>query len=247
VNEPTWKESPQFILEIPHDDKVTITLTQLQKPEGKYHHIGFIVMKAEESKKRKFATSDAVFQTQFMNTATSSGEVDLPAGAYNILTCTFHPNCENTFEISVSGNSMGKSQLYELTPANDWKKVSAKGAWTGNKCGGCSNNKNTWMQNPMFRLDVTKPDLIKIVIDVHDDIKSAAGYYLWTTTDGTTVGKMIAASTFLQASKNLSVSKDWPLEPGTYLVMPATFEPNKLGSFTLMALAGKEQCKLTPL
>jgi len=247
VNEPTWKESPQFILDVPVDDKVTINLQQLQKPEGKYHHIGFIVMKAEPSKKRKFVTADAVYQTQFMNTQTNSGELDIQAGAYNILACTFKPNCENTFEISVSGNHLQKASLYELTPANDWKKTSLKGAWVQGKCGGCSNHKNTWMQNPLYRLEVPQADLFKIIVDVHDDIKSAAGYYLWATADGNAVGKLIAASNFLQGSKNLSVSKDWQLEPGRYLIMPATFEPNKFGSFTVVVLSEKVNCKITAI
>jgi len=137
--------------------------------------------------------------------------------------------------------------LFELTPDKDWKKSALKGAWGQGKSGGCSNHKNTWMQNPLFRLEVGQADLVKIIVDVQDDIKSAVGYYLWATADGNAVGKLIAASNFLQGSKNLSVSKDWQLEPGKYLIMPATFEPNKFGSFTVVILAEKVNCKITAI
>jgi len=247
TNEPTWKESPQFILEVPQDDKVTINLKQLQKPEGKYHHIGFIVMKSEPTKKRKFNTTDAVYQTQFMNAEFNTGEVDLPAGAYNIITCTFKPNLENTFELSATGKSLQKGSLQELTPANDWKKAIAKGAWVSGKSGGCGNNKSTFLQNPLFRIDLSQADTVKIVLEVNDNIKSAAGYYLWSTTDGKTPVKQIGASNFLQSPKNLTVSKDWQLETDKYLIMPATFEPNKLGTFTVSAYSVKDDCKLTPI
>jgi len=127
------------------------------------------------------------------------------------------------------------------------KKVSTKGSWVKGKAGGCSNYQNTWMQNPYFRLEINQADFVKIMVDVLDDIKSAVGYYLFNTADGNTPGKMIAASSFLTGSKNLSVSKEWDLEPGKYLIMPSTFDPEKYGSFNVVILSDKVTCKITPL
>jgi len=232
-NEPTWKVSPQFILEIPVDEKVTITLKQQKPPDGKYFHIGFIVMKSEPIKKRKFQTSDVIHQTQFINTASTSGDINLKAGAYNIVACTFRPNIENTFELSVYGQNE-KVILYELTSENDWKKVSLNGRWSPGKDGGCSNNKNTWMNNPYYLLELHQKSTVKVVVDVLI-LKSAIGYYLWTTDDGKKVVKMIGASTFVQGLKNVSVSKDWELDPGKYIVIPTTFEPNLHSDFVITA------------
>jgi len=149
----------------------------------------------------------------------------------------------------VCGGSLDSSeiQLYEVTPVNDWMKNVLKGAWTENRAGGCSNHKNSWKQNPLYRLELTQPDLIKIVLEVHDDIQSAAGYYLFNSEDGFALGNFISVSKFLPFNKFLYVSKDWPLEVGQYIIMPATFEPNKFGSFTIMVLSSKDLCKITAL
>jgi len=103
------------------------------------------------------------------------------------------------------------------------------------------------MHNPLYLIELTQHDVIKINLDVDDNVKSAARYYLWTTLDGVTPGKLLGASNFLLYNKNYSISKDWELDPGRYLIMPATFEPNKLGSFKLMAFSVKETCKLSAL
>jgi len=241
-NEPTWKESPQFILELPADDKVKLSLKQLQKVDDKYHHIGFVVMKSEPSKKRKFQTVDVVHQTPFLNRQTNAADIELPAGAYNILACTFHPNLENTFELSVQTNYNAK--LYELTPDFDWKKTSIKGQWTAGRDGGCSNNRDTWTQNPTFCLDVKRKSGVKLIVDVLEGIQTGVGYYVFETQDGKKESKLVGGSTFVQGSKNLSVAKDWDLEPAKYLVRVATFDPNHHASFILTALSDY-QCPQT--
>jgi len=242
-NEPTWKESPQFILDLPADDKVTITLKQLQRVDNKFFHVGFVVMKSEPAKKRKFQTTDVIHQTQFVNGQTNVADVDLTAGAYNILASTFHPNLENTFEMIVQTNHKA-AKLYELTPDVDWKKTSLEGLWAAGKDGGCSNNKATWMQNPTFCLDVEQQSGVKLIVDAVDGLQTAIGYYVFTTKDGKKVVKMVNASPFVQGAKNVTVAKDWDFEPGKYLVMVATFEPNRHGAFTLTALAD-QPCKLS--
>jgi len=157
--------------------------------------------------------------------------VELPAGTYNILASTFHPNLENTFELIIAGSpNIKKAKFYELTPDLDWKKQQVQGEWAPGKDGGCSNNKSTWMQNPTYCLAVNRKATLKVVVDVAAP-KSAIGYYVFTTKDGKQV--LNGSSSFVQGSKNVTVAKDWDLEPGKYLLMPATFEPKLHGSFVL--------------
>eukprot|EP01123_Difflugia_compressa_P010480 TRINITY_DN3847_c0_g1_i1.p1 TRINITY_DN3847_c0_g1~~TRINITY_DN3847_c0_g1_i1.p1 ORF type:complete len:1025 (-),score=208.60 TRINITY_DN3847_c0_g1_i1:50-3124(-) len=239
TNEPTWKQSPQFILEIPQDDKVTITVKQLQKVDGKYLHCGFIVMKAEKTKKRKYVVSDVVHQSQFVNSLTNEAEVPLQAGAYNIFASTFHPNLENTFELSVAGsNKLKQGKLYELTHDNDWRMAVLNSKWSPGKEGGCSNNKTTWMQNPTFCVEIPQPTNIKILVDVISPLKTAVGYYLFSSKDGKKVTRMIGASSFVQGAKSIAVVKDWEIvEAGKYLIIVTTFEPKHHAPFTLTVLS----------
>jgi len=202
-------------------------------------------MKAEPAKQRKFQTTDIVFKSQFINSPESSSDVVLPQGTYNILVCTFQANLENTFELSVKGKNLQRAKLYEITPNLDWKKVTIEGSWSPGQDGGCSNNKDTWMQNPTFALELREKSTVKIVLDVVD-VKTPIGYYVFQSKDGKKVSKMIGPSSFAQvgALKHVSTVKDWELEAGKHLVMPATFEAKHHANFVL-SVYSETVCKLS--
>jgi len=243
-----WKISPQFILELPHPDKLSIKIKQISKgPDGKWMHIGFFVFQAEAAKKRKINSSNIVYQSQFINMQESGAEVDLPAGSYNILCCTHKADLVNDFELTVQAPKTNFS-LYELTPENDWKVISADGAWTPGSDGGCSNNKTTWLNNPKLKLEIGVKSNIKIVLDAPEKVHSAIGFYVFgAPTGGKVVGDLVGMSEFTKSVRleHVVVSKDFELNAGHYVVMPATFEPAHHTSFALSIYSDHEQCKLS--
>uniref|UniRef100_A0A6B2KYH0 Calpain catalytic domain-containing protein n=1 Tax=Arcella intermedia TaxID=1963864 RepID=A0A6B2KYH0_9EUKA len=239
INEPTWKQNPQFILELPTESKIAVTLKQTQKVDNKFLHCGFIILKADPQKKSKIQIVDNIHQSQYINSQSNTSDVSLSAGAYNIITTTFHPNLENTFTLSVAHDCDPKTtKFFLLTPQNDWAVQKASGAWGPGKDGGCSNNKATWMQNPQFLLQVDQKVSAKVVLEVNGP-KSAVGFYLFTSNDGVKVVKMVGASAFMQGQKLVSVVKDYDLEPGKYILLAATFDPAKHSNFDVIVYADK--------
>jgi len=251
VNPLTWKTSPQFILELPKGDKVNIRVKQTTtRSDGKYHHIGFFVFKSELAKKRKFNTTEIVHQTEFINAQESGAEVSLPLGAYNILVCTYQPNLEGEFELTVKGSTAASAlKLYELTPSNDWKALSMDSKWGPGRDGGCSNNQATWMSNPQFSLVVGEKSFLKIVLDVAEEAKCAVGFYVFATKDGKKPSAVNTISPFVQPNnlQHIIVTKDVELDAGTYIIMPATYVPNNHARFQLNAYCDHQKLSLTPL
>jgi calpain len=132
----------------------------------------------------------------------------------------------------------GKRRLEEAIFAGAWEKnVNA---------GGCINNRATFWTNPQFRFTVTDPDpsddenkCFAVVGVMQRDVrrKSGAdfltiGFMIYEAAEGQTAlltraqlltKRSVGKSTF---SNSREVSAHFRLNPGTYVVIPSTFQPN---------------------
>jgi len=234
----SWIQSPQFILKVPSKDTVQIELKSLTKD-----YTGLFVFKSEPAQKRKFTATDIVYQSKFTKSEINSVSIPFEPGSYNILCCTLTPDVEAKFTLTVTGHFTDTKQLIEMTEETDWQKSSISGKWITGQSGGCSNNVNTWMQNPMFKLEVGEKSIVKIVLNA--EVPAAAGYYLFSTKDDK-VNELIGKSTFAKPQAGHAISTgNWTLEPATYFVLPATFNPDVQGSFVIDFYSDHKVCTLS--
>jgi len=172
-------------------------------------------------------------------------DISLVPGTYNILCCTFEPDVESEFELTVTGSFSNAKQLFELNEKTDWQKSSISGKWAPGTDGGCSNNKNTWMQNPMFKVEVIEKSNIRIMLD-SEKVASAVGYYVFSTKDGKKPFELIGKSPFTKPQGAHTISaENWPMEPASYLIMPATFDQKNHGNFVVNVYSDHKVCKLS--
>jgi len=225
-------------------------LQEKNTKDGKFLHIGFFVFKADiPAKKKKINTRDLVFQSQLINAEDVTATIDLEPGTYNIVACTYHPNLENSYSLSVAGTCFtSPRQFYELTPALDWKIVTTTGAWKHGKAGGCSNHVTTWRDNPQFLITCTHKQTVKILLETERDV--AVGFYLFKTKDGHTTDEALPNSPFvsgLTLGKVTSVKDYVDFLPGKYILRAATFIPNIHEKFTLQVLAESVSCSVSEI
>ena len=57
--------------------------------------------------------------------------------------------------------------LCDIIP-NRWNRIKIRGEWKGETAGGCMNNRDTWGNNPQFKLSVSMPTEVVIMI-MQDD------------------------------------------------------------------------------
>lgn len=87
--------------------------------------------------------------------------MELEAGEYVIIPCTFKPGVEIPFFLNVysEGNPT-------LTPCIDWKISAVDGEWSKSKgnAGGCPNYPS-WRENSQYLFKLTKQDTVSIILD----------------------------------------------------------------------------------
>ncbi|KAM8975311.1 calpain-5 [Pelodytes ibericus] len=132
-----------------------------------------------------------------------------------------------------------------------WEEVALQGAWIKhddalqNRCGGCVNNKSTYLQNPQFVFDVKKPEdevliclqqktkrttrkdgkfeNLAIGFDVHQ-VELNRKYRMHTPQT------KVASSIYIN-SRSVFMRKE--MKEGRYVIIPTTFEPAHTGDFLL--------------
>lgn len=140
-----------------------------------------------------------------------------------------------------------------LSTQKTWREVVHFGSWIKqsdplkNRCGGCMNHKQTFLQNPQYILDVSEEEEKLLVSLEQRDMKihrsRGAGENL---TIGYVIFKVelnrkyrmhdlitqqnVATSTFINAR---SVFMKKTLSKGRYIIIPSTFESGHLGDFML--------------
>ncbi|XP_034055820.1 calpain-5-like [Gymnodraco acuticeps] len=134
-----------------------------------------------------------------------------------------------------------------------WNEVVHFGSWTKNaepllnRCGGCANNKPTFLQNPQFLFDVTKESDEVLISLQQKDMKI---HRRFGQGENITVGfsvikvelnrkyrmhdiltqQCVQTSTFINAR---TVFMRCTLEQGRYVLIPTTFKPYTLGDYMI--------------
>jgi len=241
VNNSTWRNNPQFMLEVTKDTSLTLVLEQETKQNmsaDKLPSIGLTVLPGKGSKNKVFAMEDVknVFTSTFTNATQVTLEVTLSAelSPWFIMPSTYAPGVEANFCITVFGYT---GKINSVIEENVTKK-SLRSAWTSSTSGGCKNH-TTWRKNPTFLLKTHAAS--EVVITLAQSQKSTLygiGVYLFNYTGNTSsLDQQVGKSSFI---RGLEVSMTLKLDkPSSVIVLPCTLDP-AVDSFNISAFSSSK-------
>eukprot|EP00020_Sapocribrum_chincoteaguense_P008065 CAMPEP_0170756206 /NCGR_PEP_ID=MMETSP0437-20130122/13908_1 /TAXON_ID=0 /ORGANISM="Sexangularia sp." /LENGTH=864 /DNA_ID=CAMNT_0011095387 /DNA_START=69 /DNA_END=2663 /DNA_ORIENTATION=+ len=225
-NRGTWRNSPQFLLEVSAPGSVTLTLSTLVPNT----HVGLYVSAFGGRRQLELLVDQVVAQSEFSPSSVALTTTFSSAGTYVVAACTFEPGQEGEFELMAVGDvATGLSLLQD-------HKAMQRGLWTGERRGGCSNNA-TWPENPQFLLSLPAGGPVDLVLaqEVGDGATAQGmGFMVFDSAKGLVLPPL--AESKLVAFDY--VTHTVTLSPGQQVtVVPTLFEAGKEGAFALYAYA----------
>jgi serine/threonine protein kinase len=156
------------------------------------------------------------------------------------------PSKSISFELKI--NAMATLTIRQLPKMAE---IVRNGEWTKDTAGGCINHAS-WRRNPQFLIRVNETSDIHLFITQMLDHLQYIGFYLVKTDEPTRKVMKISQSRILNSDtkfrkKSEIYSGRLSLNPGTYALVVATFDPNALGKFCVALLSDKHSLSLTPL
>jgi len=238
INTPLWRNNPQFFLFMQQTGKVNISLGQGDNDDS----IGFYVVKTNGHRVIVIdSKEDILGKGAFEKKRDVNCELTLEQSKdpYCIIPCTFKPNIEKKFWISVNleGGEKPKNVL-NLLPCNYvWAKKSIRHEWKDGQSGGCRNNEATWLQNPICKLDAEESgDIIVILSQPHckEPEGNSIGFYIVKTkSEGPLTNANVSMVGKGAFRRDYEVSAKLSLTKGIYYIIPCTFKAGGKGGFTL--------------
>jgi hypothetical protein len=137
---------------------------------------------------------------------------------------TFQANQENKFVVKVIGDGATLAEM-----PSKWHTVAHKGEWKAGLNGGCVNNRDTFKQNPLYKLTLKAKTVFYVVLA--QEGKSGIGFQLFRNKALTMTA---GASPF---SPNPSNSLRYEVEAGEYFLLVSTFNAGENGPFTVSVAA----------
>lgn len=223
-NTPQWRRNPQYTLAIgPGGGTVKIVLWQ--KPKDPLPFISFYIFKAADSK-RVLDMKEKIYATEhFVNKESIEAVCNFPEGLFSIMCATFQPD-SSAFTLCVSGTG-----LQSLRPVQEHSMASIAGGWAKPLAGGCMNHP-TWRSNPKYLLKVDESsEKVKVYGVLIADSEVGSGFYVF----GPNQNVPIAKSGFT----TVSVGFEFSVGPGSYTILPATYEFGKETPFELTLYTDK--------
>jgi hypothetical protein len=125
-----WRDSPQYLLSVQTEGKYRISIQQ--HPIEPLPPIGFVIFKADDTKRKKLTLSDFVLVPKdYIATPNVAGEVSLTPGDYMLLISTDKPGLANTFTLEVTATGPGAQEAkFSITEPAAYKKVAILGSYS---------------------------------------------------------------------------------------------------------------------
>jgi len=233
TNYPSWRKNPQFSIVSDQDAEIEIFLEQKEKKP--FPGIGFYIMKiGTNAQRRVLNDKDILMSSDFTQAIRISKKIRLPGNSpHMIMTCTFSPGIENSFVVSAKcpKSPTAVVTIKEITAETDWLVTEMQSQWDARLSGGCQNHQS-WKSNPHFLLQIYDRTEICVILSVPEKEGGVPpmGFYIGATTDGKTFGNSVGASQFIPST---CVSSGFGFPAGNFIILPCTFQPGLISSFTL--------------
>jgi hypothetical protein len=174
----SWRNNPQYLLDLPAGGDVFISLTQpaLFGPIAvrKYLAVGLCVLRGGGSgggrrrilvvKREQLLATSPISDTRELSIS-----LTLPPSApdcpHVIVPYTYEPGEVGGFKLCCW--SAVPFTLNALAPRGDWKHTSATAEWAHSSAGGCPNPENPgWHGNPQWELQVRVPTTVHLILEL---------------------------------------------------------------------------------
>jgi len=232
-NYPTWRWNPQYFLKLSKNftGKLKVSLTQAKTKN--IDHIGLYILKNDGTGRRMLSAKQAVAKSGFktLPTVHLEAELDGSNSPYIVVPCSFDPKKEGKFKVSTD-----QGTLKEITPDRDWYELGVQGSWKGITAAGCKNHK-TFKKNKQYHIvaNVVTDKVVVVVSQTEKPEFNQIGVYLIQSEESTDLERIsskdfIAKSTFEDGNEAVVYCH---LNPGKYVIIPCTFEPQHEASFYL--------------
>ena len=261
-----FRNNPQFVftVEKPTQVLVTLRLTKSSRPNAPVHTMSIHVFQVRDTAHAfpEMPSYGAVIESERVaeRQVSNAGLLEEPSPvAKYVVVPIIHElalNEQCSFELEIKcANPMANPKIGVV---KSLETKLARGEWTETTAGG-SAAFPTWRQNPQYHMKVHKQTDMHIFLTQHTKIPEHLGcYILRTSSSSSTETPSTAGATSSNASIShvvrLSQSKllnndmkfrkkveigsgRLQLAPGSYVVIPATYEPGKLMPFTFSFLA----------
>eukprot|EP01126_Amoeba_proteus_P053690 TRINITY_DN6558_c0_g2_i11.p1 TRINITY_DN6558_c0_g2~~TRINITY_DN6558_c0_g2_i11.p1 ORF type:complete len:728 (+),score=187.37 TRINITY_DN6558_c0_g2_i11:86-2269(+) len=263
MNHLTWRYNPQIFLWPTRSSTISVTLAQ---PEvGTMTGIGFYIFESSQPTPRRLLVDNnlLVAKSPFAAKSKVSGSwlIKKSRNPYIIIPCTLDPENELSFSVTIESDAPITAQL--ISKEQEWPQPTILGEWIGETAGGCGNF-DTVVDNPQYLFRVTKQTEINILLlqskfpEEFDNI----GIYLINYTEQDKSGKhkicqKISDPDVFQDEKCLVVQPSFEdpnqascsvnLKPGSYVMVPCTFDTGQEAPFQLMVMCEEEMPQIVEL
>jgi len=172
------------------------------------------------------------------------------AGEYAIIPFPEEPGYAGAFTINVHSKNMDAIDFVKLPKSekHTWKELSVQGEWREDSSGGGDILGLGWQKNPQFQLTLSRAGDAAVVL-AQDDNNKSVGFYVIRHNDS---HKAVEYTNEAEKTPSFKYScstgvKLRALAAGSYVVIPATYEPGLTGPFQLLAYTDDNDSTFAPL
>eukprot|EP01105_Mastigella_eilhardi_P017617 TRINITY_DN4054_c0_g1_i2.p1 TRINITY_DN4054_c0_g1~~TRINITY_DN4054_c0_g1_i2.p1 ORF type:complete len:452 (-),score=128.68 TRINITY_DN4054_c0_g1_i2:127-1482(-) len=266
---PLWFKNPQFLLTV--SKSCTVEL-ELQQPANAEEPISFYVLNYDndffKGKPMTVMKLDNVVKLDDSAlcplfklagpTEPVTAKLSLKQGTYCIIPCSRAKAAGEfaekphlgRFKLGANCEEHPKRiALVRLPTADPWCELHIQGEWTEETSGGADIKESNWTKNPQYLLTVNKKTDLSITLH-QDSFQTSIGVYVIKTEepDRKAVWYKDEIATTAQCGFACSVGLVCPrVKPGTYIVIPCTFEGKQKGKFGMYVFSDDKKATIEPL
>eukprot|EP01112_Ceratiomyxa_fruticulosa_P022302 TRINITY_DN811_c0_g1_i14.p1 TRINITY_DN811_c0_g1~~TRINITY_DN811_c0_g1_i14.p1 ORF type:complete len:392 (-),score=68.10 TRINITY_DN811_c0_g1_i14:126-1301(-) len=232
---------------------------RLRLPENSIERGSFYVVKYDSSfyqgrPKRVLDTSEIIKVENFFCPITSlsvDSTMALQAGEYIVIPFTEAKDYAGPFTINAYSKDIDSIDFIKLPksdkPEDTWTELSIEGQWTEQTAGGGDILTLAWTKNPQYVLTLTKSADVAIVLS-QDNTAQSIGFYVIKQTDvnhqAVSYDEEIARTDGFKYTCSIGTKLPRLPGPGSYVIIPATFDPDIVGQFVVNIYSGDSDATL---
>eukprot|EP01113_Clastostelium_recurvatum_P034517 TRINITY_DN468_c0_g1_i3.p1 TRINITY_DN468_c0_g1~~TRINITY_DN468_c0_g1_i3.p1 ORF type:complete len:586 (+),score=151.09 TRINITY_DN468_c0_g1_i3:26-1783(+) len=264
MNNREWTKNHQYLLNVDRDMEVTL---RLRLPESGVERGSFYVVRYDDKfyqgRKKVVMDNTEIIKVESFFCPITAYSVDstmfLNAGDYIVVPFTEAKDFVGDFTINAYAKEMDGIDFVYLPkkeadadigkPGGRWAEKHLEGEWTAETAGGGDILTLAWSRNPQYLLTLSDTAEVAVVLSQEDNVKSI-GFYVIKQQDST--HRAISYDNEVGRTDGFkyvcAIGAHFPrlVGPASYVIIPATFEPELTGAFRVSVYSSDPNMTLEP-